>query len=174
MLREVVLPELENGPLYDITDIIWQQDGAPLHYSLRVREFLNNNFPVWIGRCGTVHCPPPPPTYYITPCDSSVWGIMNEVFSQSPMDLKHLRTINDAQFENMDGDKNVCTTIVNSVAERCRSCIEQNGNHFEQFCNTILKRCFFISGFWSTLYLVTNLDLERGCLKKNLTHTPSF
>jgi hypothetical protein len=60
MLHEVVLPELENSPLYDITDIIWQQDGALLHYSLRVREFLNNNFPEWIGWCGTVHCPPPP------------------------------------------------------------------------------------------------------------------
>jgi hypothetical protein len=50
MLREVVLPELENSPLYDNTEIIWQQEGAPPHYSLRVREFLNNSFPEWIGR----------------------------------------------------------------------------------------------------------------------------
>jgi hypothetical protein len=35
MLREVVLPELENSSLYDNTEI-WQQDGAPPHYSLRV------------------------------------------------------------------------------------------------------------------------------------------
>jgi hypothetical protein len=45
MLREVVLPELENSSLYDNTEIIWQQDGAPQHYSLQVRKFLNNNFP---------------------------------------------------------------------------------------------------------------------------------
>jgi hypothetical protein len=50
-----------------------------------------------------------------------------------PTDLEHLRTIIEAQFENMDGDKNLCTTIVNCVAERYRRCIEQNGNHFEQF-----------------------------------------
>jgi hypothetical protein len=31
MLREVVLPELEKMPLYDKTEIIWQQDGAPPH-----------------------------------------------------------------------------------------------------------------------------------------------
>jgi hypothetical protein len=55
MLREVVLHELENSPLYDNTEIIWQQDGAPPHYSLRVREFLNNSFPEWIERRGTRH-----------------------------------------------------------------------------------------------------------------------
>jgi hypothetical protein len=60
MLHEVVLPELENSPLYDNTEIIWQQDGAPPHYSLRVREFLNNSFSEWIGRRGTVDYPPPP------------------------------------------------------------------------------------------------------------------
>jgi hypothetical protein len=54
MLREVVLPELENSPLYDNTEIIWQQDGASPHYSLQVREFLNNCFPEWIGQRGTV------------------------------------------------------------------------------------------------------------------------
>jgi hypothetical protein len=36
MLREVVLPELENIPLYDNTEIIWQQDCVPPIYSLRV------------------------------------------------------------------------------------------------------------------------------------------
>jgi hypothetical protein len=45
MLCEVVLPELENSPLYDNAEIILQQDGAPPRYSLQVREFLNNSFP---------------------------------------------------------------------------------------------------------------------------------
>jgi hypothetical protein len=62
MLCEVVLPELENSPLQDNTEIIWQQDGATLRYSLRVREFLNNSFPEWIGRRGTLDCPSPPIT----------------------------------------------------------------------------------------------------------------
>jgi hypothetical protein len=58
ILREVVLPELENRPLYDNTGMFWQQHGDPLHYSLRVREFLNNSFPEWIEQCGTVYWPP--------------------------------------------------------------------------------------------------------------------
>jgi hypothetical protein len=57
----------------------------------------------------------------------------NKVLSQRPTDLEHLRTIIEAQFENMDGDKNLCTTIVNCVAERFRRRIEQNGKHFEHF-----------------------------------------
>jgi hypothetical protein len=55
---KLFLAELENNPLYDNTEIIWQQDGAPPHYSLRVREFLNNSFPEWIGRRGTVYSSP--------------------------------------------------------------------------------------------------------------------
>jgi hypothetical protein len=74
MLREVVLPRLQNSPLYDNIKIIWQQDGAPPHYSLRVREFLNNSFPEWIGRRGTADWPPK--SCDLMPCDFSVWGIM--------------------------------------------------------------------------------------------------
>jgi hypothetical protein len=43
----------------------------------------------------------------------------NNVFSQRLTDLEHLQTFIEAQFESMDGDKNLCTTIVNCVAERC-------------------------------------------------------
>jgi hypothetical protein len=70
MILEVVLRELGNSPLYDKTEIIWQQDCAPQQYSLRVRKFFNNSFPEWIGL-------PPPKS-----CDFSLWGIMkNKDFS---------------------------------------------------------------------------------------------
>jgi hypothetical protein len=61
MLHEVLLPKLENSPLYNNTEITWQQDRAPPHYSLRVREFLKNSFPEQIGWCSTVDCPRPHP-----------------------------------------------------------------------------------------------------------------
>jgi hypothetical protein len=37
MLCKVVLPELEKSPLFDNTEIIWQQVRIPPHYTLRVR-----------------------------------------------------------------------------------------------------------------------------------------
>jgi hypothetical protein len=36
----------------------------------------------------------------------------------------------EAQFENMDGDKHLYTTIVNCVAECCQRDVRQNGKHF--------------------------------------------
>jgi hypothetical protein len=92
----------------------------------------NNSFPECIGRSSTVDWPTR--SWDLTPHDILVWGIMkNKVFSQRLTDLKHPRTIIEAQFENMDEDKNLCTTIVNCVAERCRRCIEHNYKHSEQF-----------------------------------------
>jgi hypothetical protein len=82
----------------------------------------------------------------LTPCDFLVRGIMkNKVFSQRPTDLERLRTIIQAQFEKMDGAKNLCTTTVNCIAEHCQRCIEQNGKHFEQFLNIqYLRSAWFL------------------------------
>jgi hypothetical protein len=44
MLRDVVFLELENSPQYEIVTLIWQQNGAPLHYGLNVRQFLDDKF----------------------------------------------------------------------------------------------------------------------------------
>jgi Transposase. len=48
---------------------IWfQQDGAPPHYGVQVREYLNNTFTGrWIGRRGTIEWPPRSPD--LTPLD---------------------------------------------------------------------------------------------------------
>ena len=54
-------------------DFIFQQDGAPLHWSLRVRQFLNTTLPdKWIGRSGQddrILIPWPPRSPDLTPCD---------------------------------------------------------------------------------------------------------
>ena len=39
MLKDVVIPELEES--YDLDDVIWMQYGAPAHYAISVRNFLN-------------------------------------------------------------------------------------------------------------------------------------
>lgn len=52
-LEELVLA-LEEDPRFAGRDIIFQQDGAPAHFTLVVRNFLNEWFPEWIGRGGTI------------------------------------------------------------------------------------------------------------------------
>ena len=50
-----------------------QHDGAPAHFALDVREYLDNVFPNrWIGRGGPVQWPPRSPD--LTPMDFFIWG----------------------------------------------------------------------------------------------------
>ena len=57
-------------------DYIFHQDGAPPHYSNRVRNYLNRKRPgYWIGRRGPVEWPPRSPD--LTSCDLFLWGHIN-------------------------------------------------------------------------------------------------
>lgn len=57
MLQQAILPKLKNNPGYEITSFMWQQDGAPPHFKIEVRNLLNGNFHEWIGHCGTTDWP---------------------------------------------------------------------------------------------------------------------
>ena len=52
ILCEVVVPQLQTKPDFD--ELFFQQDGAPPHYALRVRDYLNEVLPQrWFGRRGS-------------------------------------------------------------------------------------------------------------------------
>lgn len=77
------LSEKESG------DFIFQQDGAPPHWSLRVRQFLNTTLPDrWIGRSGQndhdlMSWPPRSPD--LTPCDFFLWGFVKGLVYVPPI-----------------------------------------------------------------------------------------
>lgn len=78
MLREWFIPELER--LDVLQDCWFQQDGAPPHYAITVREYLNDVFrDRWIGR-GSAHLPAPldwpPRSPDLSSCDNALWGII--------------------------------------------------------------------------------------------------
>ncbi|VVC45420.1 Hypothetical protein CINCED_3A005419 [Cinara cedri] len=68
-LEEVKI-KLDNKDIFRGKRIIWQLDGAPFHYAVVVRDFLNKNFNGWIGRRWTTEWPPRSPD--LTPCDFSM------------------------------------------------------------------------------------------------------
>jgi hypothetical protein len=72
LLREHVIPQL--GILYPNRRDIWfQQDGAPAHFGLQVRQFLDREFPNrWIGRRGAIEWPARSPD--LNPLDFYLWG----------------------------------------------------------------------------------------------------
>jgi len=52
----------------DVNTNGFQQDGAPPHFALTVRAYLDHTFPGrWIGRSGPL--PWPPHSLDLTPCD---------------------------------------------------------------------------------------------------------
>lgn len=58
ILRTSLLELLDDIPLQNRPNIYYQQDGAPAHNSVIVRDYLDNNFPNhWIGTRGPVFWP---------------------------------------------------------------------------------------------------------------------
>ena len=68
-------------------DIVFQQDGAPPHWTTVVRDYLDDAFDDNLcGRSGPIMWPPNSPD--LTPPDVFLWGFMkNDVYSQRPMDF---------------------------------------------------------------------------------------
>lgn len=62
MLRNEVEEMLDDVPLNILRQCYWQQDGAPPHFEIHVRQYLNEKFGErWIGRGGPVAWPPRSP-----------------------------------------------------------------------------------------------------------------
>ena len=74
LLTEYVSPQLEQYQ----PQVIFQQDGAPRHWGLEVRQFLNDTFPErWIGRDAPIPWPPRSPN--ITPLDFFLFGYVKNI-----------------------------------------------------------------------------------------------
>jgi hypothetical protein len=121
---------LEEIPLAQRRNILYQHDGAPAHYSRIVRDILNLQFPNrWIGRGGPTAWPPRSPD--LNPIDFWVWGYLkNAVYSTVPTNEDDvvvriygaLADITNATFNS----------VKNNFIRRLQACIQQNGEHFEQ------------------------------------------
>lgn len=69
ILRNVI----NNLPVAERQNLIFQQDGAPAHNSRRTRDYLNEHFRSWIGTNGQIRWPPRSPD--LTPLDF-FYGVM--------------------------------------------------------------------------------------------------
>jgi hypothetical protein len=77
MLVHYAWPQLKHKKFY------FQHDGAPSHYVVTVREWLDEKFPDrWIGRRGPFDWPARSPD--LTPCDFFLWGYLKDTVFQTP------------------------------------------------------------------------------------------
>lgn len=129
LIREQ-LPELMEDVDLETRRRLWlQQDGAPPHFALIVRHFLNENYNGrWIGRGGPVNWPACSPD--LTSLDFFLWGYLkNVVFEQRPTTKANMQ----------DRIRRACAAIprqtlldtVRHFQRRLILCLEANGGHFE-------------------------------------------
>ncbi|KAJ8961510.1 hypothetical protein NQ318_014760 [Aromia moschata] len=77
-IRNEIGDFLEDLPIRQYNDVIWQQDGAPPNNIGPVTHFLNNRYELWIGRQGPIRWPPNSPD--LTPLDNLMWGYLKDKF----------------------------------------------------------------------------------------------
>ncbi|KAJ4440367.1 hypothetical protein ANN_08507 [Periplaneta americana] len=136
-------------------------DGALVHFTHRVRDYLNQQFPgKWIGRGGPVPWPPRSPD--LTPPDFFVWeqmrnlhatpvesedDLMARIFAAAGEindnpDLRNLSTPTKCYFENDERDsKRTRMTSETRIAERItsRDSKDKCNEHSEQERNFVLE-----------------------------------
>lgn len=109
---------------------IWfQQDGAPPHFALIVRNYLDQMFPNrWIGRRGPIEWPARSPD--LTPLDFFLWGYLkSKVYLTKPNDIEDLQ--NRIREEIRQITPQVLENVQNGFYHRLGHCQQQVGGHFE-------------------------------------------
>lgn len=128
-----VFDEIDDLPLARMQSLYFQQDGAPAHNSLVVRERLNEHFgDNWIGTHGPVSWPARSPD--LAPLDYFLWGyVKNEIYKTNYDTVEGLkRSLEDilSRINNI-----VIRNAVKSMRKRINFCIQENGYHFEHLIN---------------------------------------
>ena len=123
-IRDILPEMLENVPLQVRQQLWFQHEGAPAHFALDFREYLNNVFPNrWIGRSRPVQWPPRSPN--LTPMDFFIWGEMKCLVCDTPIDTPEELVARVAEAAAIIRERQ-------SFALRYQLCINVNGRHFQQ------------------------------------------
>lgn len=124
---------LEEIPLQIRRNMWFMHDGAPAHFTLVVRNFLNTTYGHrWIGRGGPTAWPPRSPD--LNSCDFYLWGYMKYMVYATPVNNQEdlLNRIMMAA-ERIRNDQDELTRVSRSLLRRANACIRADGGHFEHF-----------------------------------------
>ena len=130
MLQTWLIPQLEE---LSLMERMWlQHDGAPVHFALPVREFLNEHFlGWWIGR-GSPATPAllkwPPRRLDLTTSDISLWGVIKAYVS-----ARHYTTNKELCNSVQDAFHTITPDILRTMSRRkwrhIEMCIQRDGKH---------------------------------------------
>lgn len=124
------LPELlEDIPLAARARMWFQCDGAPPHYGIEVRRWLDQQFPGrWLGRGGPAAWSARSPD--LTPLDTFLWAYIKEKVYATPVN-----TLEELEGRIMEAFATITPEMLQNVRrnilERTRLCHMEGGGHFE-------------------------------------------
>lgn len=134
MLQNNIHPLIENtirtnGGEFNREEVRFQQDGAPPHYDVNVRGYLNVHFrEKWIGRRGAIEWPARSPD--LNPLDFFLWGHLKSVIYCTPV-----ACVEDLRNRITEACRKVTPEILTRVrsefVNRLYYCQEVTGNQFE-------------------------------------------
>lgn len=130
-----VLPDLmEDIPLNERRDIIWQQDGAPPHNAQIVTNYLNALYPNgWIGNRGSIPWPARSPD--LSPVDFFMWGYLKEfVYQVRSADLDDLKNRIRMGCRIMTHGM-ILSSCNRGLRRRLEACVHADGAQFEHLLN---------------------------------------
>lgn len=124
MLRDFFFPLLlrRRG---QTTNSWFQQDGAPPHWAVTVRNELTAHFGTrWIGRGGPLTWPARSPD--LAPPDFFYWGfVKNKVYKRQPQSLEEMKTF--IQEESASITPEILRNVRNAFQRRLQKCIQLDG-----------------------------------------------
>ena len=123
---------MEDIPLKASSQMYFQHDGDPPHYSRLVKEYLHASFPNrWLGRLGPVAWPPRSPD--LTPIDYYIWGHMKTLVYEKKVDSRReLRARILAVAEQIRNRPDRIASAIQSLLICAENCLANGGGHFEQ------------------------------------------
>lgn len=131
-----MLQQIENHldavlPLIEANQIIWQQDGAPPHNVAEVTEYINRNYPLWIGRNGPILWPPNSPD--LTPLDTFLWGTLkNKIYFKASENIDQLQERITYEINKINNENPAwIIKAIDKLKIGYQKCIEANGGHYE-------------------------------------------
>jgi hypothetical protein len=130
MLQNFLVPQLQQV-LGFLHRAIFQQDGAPPHFAVDVRAYLDQTFTDrWIGRAGPLVWPPRSPD--LNPLDFYLWGhIKTMVYRTKPRSIDELKqritdSVGTISVEHLQN-------AFQEFERRIRLIVVQNGGHVEVY-----------------------------------------
>lgn len=121
---------LDDLPVQQYGNIIWQQDGAPVHNTRAVTTFLNRRYELWIGKHGIITWPSRSPD--LNPLDAFLWGHLKTVaYRNRANNVAELQQRIVQEIHRINTNPHILQNVRLNTLERYRECIRQNGNHIE-------------------------------------------